>query len=161
MMCIQKCDMHLFHTEEQKQPIAYQVETGLFFELDTLFKAILECCEGLSASPGCSGAGRSIRGRGNCRGHRGIGSGGFDFGWCTTPNIQCADDRRGGSLWGFADRSFAGVLARFAFVQYSVCLLLCSWRGLWRQGHADATGRCRASDTMDCHRGSGVRAVPD
>ena len=50
MMCIQKCDMHLFQTEEQKQPVAYQVETGLFFELDTLFQAILECCEGLSAS---------------------------------------------------------------------------------------------------------------
>ena len=48
MMCIQKCDMHLFQTEEQKQPVAYQVETGLFFELDTLYKAILECCEGLS-----------------------------------------------------------------------------------------------------------------
>ena len=31
MMCIQKCDMHLFQTEEQKQPIVYQVETGLFF----------------------------------------------------------------------------------------------------------------------------------
>jgi len=48
MLCIQKCDMHLFQTDEDKQPIAYQVETGLFFELDTLFQSILECCEGLS-----------------------------------------------------------------------------------------------------------------
>ena len=29
---------------------------------------------------------------------------------------QCADDRRGGSLWGIADRSFAGVVARFPYV---------------------------------------------
>ena len=50
MLRIQKCDMHLFETEEQKQPIVYQIETGLFFELDTLFQSILECCEGLSAS---------------------------------------------------------------------------------------------------------------
>ena len=50
MLCIQKCDMHLFQTEEQKQPIVYQVETGLFFKLDTLFQAILACCEGMSAS---------------------------------------------------------------------------------------------------------------
>ena len=50
MLCIQKCDMHLFQTEEQNQPIVYQVETGLFFTLDTLFQAILECCEGMSAS---------------------------------------------------------------------------------------------------------------
>ena len=50
MMCIQKCDMHLFQTEDQKQPVVYQVETGLFFKLDTLFQAILACCEGLSAS---------------------------------------------------------------------------------------------------------------
>ncbi len=50
MLCIQKCDMHLFETEEQKQPIVYQVETGLFFELDTLFQSILECCEGLSVA---------------------------------------------------------------------------------------------------------------
>ena len=40
MLCIQKCDMHLFQTEEQNQPVVYQVETGLFFELDTLFEAI-------------------------------------------------------------------------------------------------------------------------
>ena len=50
MLCIQKCDMHLFQTEEQKQPIVYQVETGLFFKLDTLFQSILACCEGLSAA---------------------------------------------------------------------------------------------------------------
>ena len=50
MLCIQKCDMHLFQTEEQNQPIVYQVETGLFFKLNTLFQSILECCEGLSAT---------------------------------------------------------------------------------------------------------------
>ncbi|MDE2698331.1 MAG: radical SAM protein, partial [Gemmatimonadota bacterium] len=42
--------MHLFQTEEQKQPIVYQVETGLFYKLDTLFQSILECCEGLSVA---------------------------------------------------------------------------------------------------------------
>ena len=57
MLCIQKCDMHLFHTEEHKQPVAYQVETGLFFTLDPLYKAILECCEGLSASQVVQSAG--------------------------------------------------------------------------------------------------------
>ena len=50
MLCIQKCDLHLFQTEEQKQPVAFQVETGLFFELDPLFQSILACCEDLSAS---------------------------------------------------------------------------------------------------------------
>ena len=60
MLCIQKCDMHLFQTEEQKQPIVYQVETGLFFKLDTLFQSILACCEGLSACPGCPDVDRSI-----------------------------------------------------------------------------------------------------
>ena len=100
MLCIQKCDMHLFQAADQKESIAYQVETGLFFKLDTLFQSILECCEGLSVSQVVQAIGWSIRGRGNCRGYRGIGSGGFDFGWCFTPGIQCADNRRGGSLWG-------------------------------------------------------------
>ena len=50
MLCIQKCDMHLFQTEEQKQSVVYQVETGLFFKLDTLFQSILERCEGMSSS---------------------------------------------------------------------------------------------------------------
>ena len=50
MLCIRKCEMHLFQAADKKQFIAYQIETGLFFELDTLFQSILECCEGLSVA---------------------------------------------------------------------------------------------------------------
>ena len=124
--------MHLFQTEEQNQPIVYQVETGLFFKLDTLFQSILECCEGLSASQVVQMLADQYEAEEIVEAIEESGSGGVDFGWCSTCGIQCADDRRDGSLWGIADRSFAGVVARFAYVQYPMRLLLCPRRGLWR-----------------------------
>ena len=132
MLRIQKCDMHLFETEGQKQPIVYQIETGLFFELDTLFKSILECCESLSASQVVQVLVDQYETEEIARGYWRIGAGGFDCGWCFTCSSQCTDNRRDSCLWRVADGSFAGVLAHFSYMQYPVRLLLCPrWR-LWR-----------------------------
>ena len=103
MLCIKKCDMHLFQTEEQNQPIVYQVETGLFFELDTLFQSILACCEGLSASQVVQTLADQYEAEEIVEAIEELAQVGLDFGWRSTSGVQCADDRRGGSLWGFAD----------------------------------------------------------
>ena len=47
MMRIEKSDMHLFRTPDNRI-IAFQVDSGLFFELDPLYEAILRRCEGQS-----------------------------------------------------------------------------------------------------------------
>ena len=48
MLRIETSDMHLFRTSEDNRAIVFQVDTGLFFELDTIAETILKECDGRS-----------------------------------------------------------------------------------------------------------------
>ena len=48
MLRIERSDLHLFRTSEGKHAIVFQVDSGLFFELDGLAETILKECDGLS-----------------------------------------------------------------------------------------------------------------
>ena len=162
MLCIQKCDMHLFQTEEQKGVYCLSgLKPVCFFTLDPLFKAILECCEGLSASQVVQVLADQYEAEEIVEAIEELAQVGL-ISDGTLPVVSDVPTTEGGSsLWGIADRSFAGIVARFPYVQYPMRLLLCSRRGLRRQGHADATRCCRASHTLDHLRGSDIGAMPD
>lgn len=48
MLRIETSDMHLFRTSEGNRAIVFQVDTGLFFELDPIAETILKECDGRS-----------------------------------------------------------------------------------------------------------------
>ena len=48
MLQITKSDMHLLRTSENNRAIVFQVDTGLFFELDPIAETILKECDGRS-----------------------------------------------------------------------------------------------------------------
>ena len=151
MLCIQKCDMHLCQTEEHKQPIVYQVETGLFFELDTLFEAILECCEGLSVDRVVQVLADQYEAEEVAEAIEELAQVGLisDGALPVVSNVPTAE---GVAACGASQTDRLQVSLHVSHtVQYSMRLLLCPRRRLWRQGHVDATQSCRASDTMDCY----------